>query len=184
MLTRLLLISVLSWYGGSVRAQSLGEAAAREKERKAKLAGPARSYTDADLRAVAGKRVSQSGAASSRLTGSSSAEDTPAVATTSQDSTASTDLSRSDALKKARGADYKARLAELDHELEAALEDLATAEKRWNTAQNHPWEFPAEFDRARSQFEAARERVAGLRRQRDEIEDAARREGIPPGYLR
>ncbi len=35
---------------------------------------------------------------------------------------------------------------------------------------------------ARSLLEAAKTRVERLRRQRDDIEDAARREGIPPGY--
>jgi uncharacterized protein YjiS (DUF1127 family) len=50
--------------------------------------------------------------------------------------------------------------------------------------QNHGWEFPAAFDKARSWFESARKRVELLQKQRDEIEDAARREGIPPGYLR
>jgi hypothetical protein len=40
------------------------------------------------------------------------------------------------------------------------------------------------FEQTRSRFEAAKKRVELLRRQRDDIEEAARREGIPPGYLR
>jgi hypothetical protein len=39
-------------------------------------------------------------------------------------------------------------------------------------------------DKVRSRLEDAQKNVRILRSQREEIEDAARREGIPPGYLR
>jgi hypothetical protein len=44
MLTRSLLITLLLAWGGSVQGQTLGEAAAQEKERRARLPGSSKSY--------------------------------------------------------------------------------------------------------------------------------------------
>jgi len=46
----------------------------------------------------------------------------------------------------------------------------------------HSVGFPIELATAR--LETTRKEVARLRQQRDDIENAARREGIPPGYMR
>jgi hypothetical protein len=40
------------------------------------------------------------------------------------------------------------------------------------------------LEQAAAHLETARKDVARLRQQRDDIEEAARREGIPPGYMR
>jgi chromosome segregation ATPase len=95
-----------------------------------------------------------------------------------------TDSGTSAASKKSRGAEYKARLDATNVDLKQAEEKLRAAENDWNMAEHHPWEMASTFEQARSRFEAAKKSVELLRRQRDDIEDAARREGIPPGYLR
>jgi hypothetical protein len=46
----------------------------------------------------------------------------------------------------------------------------------------HSVGFPIE--QATARLETVRKEVLRLRQQRDDIEDAVRREGIPPGYLR
>jgi hypothetical protein len=101
-----------------------------------------------------------------------------------QDASDSSDSSASEASKKVRGAEYKARLDATNIYLKQAEENLRAAEKEWDMVSSHPWELAHAFDKARSRLEAAKKQVELLRRQRDDIEDAARRESIPPGYLR
>jgi hypothetical protein len=186
MLIRLLIIAILLAWGTSAQSQSLAELAAKEKERRAKTGGSAKSFTDADLRDAASKRAREgtrspgsTAPASAAPTRSDSSPGPPAAPDSD-----STDSSASLAPKKARGAEYKARLDAANVALEHAEEELRTAESDWNIAEHHPWEMAFVFDQTRSRFEAAKKRVEQLRRERDDIEDAARREGIPPGYLR
>jgi hypothetical protein len=179
---RLLMIAILVACGGSVQSQSLAEVAAKEKERRAKIGASAKTFTDADLRDAASKRAKEGSDHPSSVapTRSDSAAEFP-VAPDSSDSTGS---SPSDASKKARGAEYKAGLDATNTYLKQAEENLRAAEKDCNLVNSHPWELAAAFDKARSRLEAAKKTVERLRRQRDDIEEAARREGIPPGYLR
>lgn len=187
MLVRPLMIAILLAWGASAQSQSLAEAAAKEKERRAKTGGSAKSFTDADLRDAASKRAREGTPSpgntpppSPAPTRSDSSAGQPAAA----DSGDSTDSNASLASKKARGAEYKARLDAANEVLKHSEEELRTAENDWNIAEHHPWEMASVFDQARARFEAAKKRVEQLRRERDDIEDAARREGIPPGYLR
>jgi hypothetical protein len=185
MLIRLLLIAIVVAWGGSVQSQSLAEVAAKEKERRAKIAGSAKSFTDADLRDAASKRAREGNASSGNTP-------PPSVAPAGSDSSAgqaatpdsSDSIDSSVASKKSRGAEYKARLDAANADLKQAEEKLRAAENDWNIAEHHPWQMASTFEQARSRFEAAKKSVELLRRQRDDIEDAARREGIPPGYLR
>lgn len=187
MLTRMLMIAILLACGRSVQSQSLGEVAAKENERRAKTGGSKKSFTDSDLRDAARKRAREGSPSpptnpppSAAPTGSDSAARPPVA----QDSSASTDSSTSEASKKSRGAEYKARLDATNVDLTQAEEELRTAERDWNYVRSHPWELAAWTDQVRSRFETAKKRAELLRRQRDDIEDAVRREGIPPGYLR
>ena len=187
MVIRLLMIAILVAWGGSVQSQSLAEVAAKEKERRAKTGGSAKSFTDADLRDAASKRAREGNPSSGNTP-------PPSVAPTRSDSSAgqpaaldasdSTDSSTSAASKRARGAEYKAGLDATNVDLKRAEEKLRAAENDWNIAEHHPWEMASTFEQARSRLEAAKKSVELLRRQRDDIEDAARREGIPPGYMR
>jgi hypothetical protein len=187
MLPRLLMIAILVACGGSVHGQSLSEVAAKEKERRVKSGGSGKSYTDSDLRDAADKRAKEGGSSSSDIRppsivqATSDANPWPPVA---EDSTSSTDSSQSDATRKARGADYKARLAALNAQLRDAEEYLSAAEKDWHMVNMHPWQLAASYEKVRARLEAAKKTVQRIRSLRDDMEDAARREGIPPGYLR
>lgn len=188
MLPRLLMIVMFVGCGATVEGQSLGEAAAKEKERKGKkTAGSAKSYSESDLQEAADKRAKE---------GASSATD--ALAPTSQDggdvaakpavaarAAGASPPSESDtARQKARGAEYKARLDAVNAQIKKAEEELAAAEKSWRMAEHHPWEMASTYEPARARFEAAKKTVQRLRSERDDIELAARREAIPPGYMR
>ena len=187
MLTRLLMIAGLVACGGIIQGQSLGEVATKESERRARAGGSRKAFTDSDLRDAARKRAREGSPSpptnpppSAAPTGSDSAARPPVA----QDSIASADSSTSEGSKKSRGAEYKARLDATNVDLTQAEDELKTAERDWNYVRSHPWELVAWTDQVRSRFETAKKRAELLRRQRDDIEDAARREGIPPGYLR
>jgi hypothetical protein len=187
MLPRLLTIAILVACGGSVHGQSLSEVAAKEKERRVKTGGSAKSYTDSDLRDAADKRAKEGGTSSSDTPPPSishAASEVTAGPSAAQDSAPSTDSSQSDATKKARGADYKARLAAMNAQLRDAEEHLSAAERDWHMVGMHPWQLAAASEGVRARLEAAKKTVQRIRSLRDDLEDAARREGIPPGYLR
>lgn len=185
---RLLMIAILvAWGGASARSQSLADVAAKEKERRAKTGGAAKTFTEADLRDAASKRARE-GTPSPGSTPPPSAAPPRSDSSTgppgAADSSEPTDSSASLAAKKARGAEYKARLDATNVDLKQAEENFKAAERDWNYVSNHPWEQLGWSNQVRSRFEAAKKRVEQLRRERDDIEDAARREGIPPGYMR
>ena len=60
---------------------------------------------------------------------------------------------------------------------------LRIAEENWSFVNSHTNQSHS-LNYARSLLEAAKKDVERRRKLRDDIEDAARREGIPPGYLR
>jgi hypothetical protein len=184
MLTRVLTIAMLVGCGPSVYSQSLAEVAAKEKERRAKVGGSAKAFTDSDLRDAASKSAKE-GSPSTSNPPSSVAPTTDASSAQAADARdgSAVDSSSSEA-KKSRGAEYKVRLDATNTSLKVAEESLRAAQQEWTIVSDHSWQFAGHYERARSRFEAAKKRVELLRRERDEIEDAARREGIPPGYLR
>jgi len=186
MLVRLLMIVILLAGGASARSQSLAEVAAKEKERRAKTGGSAKSFTDADLRDAASKRAREG-------TPSADASPPPSVTPPGSDSPAGSskaapgepsDAGAVMAAKKARGAEFKARLDATNAALKQAEEELKAAERDWNYVNDHSWRLLGWVEQTRARFEAAKRKADLLRQQRDDIEDAARREGIPPGYLR
>ena len=96
----------------------------------------------------------------------------------------STDSSLSDDSKKSRGAEYKVRLAEAETYLKQAEGYVRVAQENWDFVNGHTNSSTISLNYARSLLAAAKEEAARRRKLRDDIEDAARREGIPPGYLR
>jgi hypothetical protein len=182
MRTRLFVTGILLAFAAHVQGQTLGEAAQKEKERRAKQSGSAKSYTDSDLQDAASKRAKEGAASSSR---SAPPSEAPTAASPSRDATASKEsAAASEASKKSRADYYKGRLAEVNARLKAAEEELTGAEKQWRMVQSHPWEMASQFESAKWSFEAATKKVERLRREQNDLEDDARREGIPPGYLR
>ena len=67
-------------------------------------------------------------------------------------------------------------------ELTAAQARLKEAERQWDAVYMHSVGYPLE--QAAAHLENARKDVGRLTKERDDIEDTARREGIPPGYMR
>src|SRR5262249_16168379 len=94
------------------------------------------------------------------------------------------DTAAAEAAKKARGAEYKAQLDSVGAQLKQAEDELAAAETDWRMPEAPPSAMASRYDSAKARFEVATRNVEALRRQRQDIEDAPRREGIPPGYPR
>jgi hypothetical protein len=179
------MIAVLVAGAESVMGQSLAEVAAKEKERRARAGGSAKTFTDSDLQDAALKRARENPSSAGKPAPSpATGSDSPVVPPATQDPSGPTDSSASEASKRARGAEYKAQLDASNGALKRAEEEFKAAERDWHFVNSHPWELAGWFKSTQSRFEAAKKRAELLRTQRDDIEDAARREGIPPGYLR
>lgn len=215
-----LLIAIL-FAASPLRAQSLGEAAAREKERRAKKAGTGKTFGDSDLEEAAAKRQREGSFPSSEgASPSPSPSSSPSPSPSSSPSAAprgtpspSADGAREggaraktegpreggevvpvtgvdppedtaaiEKAKRARGLEYKNRLEAANVQLKAAQEKLKAAEDEWNKVYTHSPGFP--IQEAAKALDAARKEFARSKKERDDIEDAARREGIPPDYMR
>jgi len=179
MRTPALLIAMLVSGGALVQGQSLGEAAAKEKERRAKIHGSGQSFTDSDLQQAGAKRErAESGAASPKPPPAKDGGHAR-VAAASDDASDSVAV---ESAKKARGLDLKTRLAAVNLDLTAAEARLKEAQRQWDAVYMRSVGYPLE--QAAAHLEKARNDVGRLTRERDDIEDTARREGIPPGYMR
>ena len=170
MRTPALLVAIVISGGALVQGQGLGEAAAKEKDRRSKIHGAGPSFTDSDLKDTGAKRGSE---------GSGTASPKPDAAATSDDAL---DSAAVESAKKARGLELKTRLAAVSADLTAAQARLKEAQRQWDSVYMHSVGYP--LDQAAAHLEKARNDVARLTTERDEIEGAARREGIPPGYMR
>ena len=178
MRTPALLTAILVSGGALVQGQSLGEAAAKEKERRSKIHGSGPSFTDSDLQGAGAKRDREGGTASPKPPAAKEGGYSR-VAATSDDAGNSAAV---ESAKKARGLDLKTRLDRVNLALTAAEARLKEAQRQWDAVYMRSVGYPLE--QAAAHLEKARNDVGRLTRERDDIEDTARREGIPPGYMR
>jgi hypothetical protein len=162
-------------------ADSLGQAAAREKERRAKSGASPKTYTEEDLKAAAEKRAKEEGTSPD-----TSASPTPSPAASSPRKDAEkTDAKASAEARQARAALYKTRLAEANAQLKRAEADLKAAEAARDKVSGLQGVHTTDSqENAAAAVEFAKQLVARARHVRDDLEDAARREGILPGELR
>jgi len=161
----------------SAASQGIGDAAAREKQRRSKPAAEsAPVVTDDDLARYAGERPEPA----EPTAGSTDPADQPGAAAVPP---AQPGPSSSDARKRARAEGYKERLGPAENRVKDAEAELAAAEAHWGFVNSHTNQsFP--LTEARYRLASAKARVEEARKQRDELADGARREGIPPGWLR
>jgi hypothetical protein len=165
-------------------AQSLGEAAAREKERRARQrekSGPAKTYTDEDLEKGADakdkKKASESGGESS----SSSAKETSSGGSDEgPDRSVWEDRAEKarEAIKNAqeRIATLQNRIAELQTDMNPNPSDLMDP--------NRLQKREAEKAAAIQELDQAKAALAKAQADQQKLEDDARREHIPPGWIR
>jgi hypothetical protein len=187
-----LLVALMAANAG---AQGLGDAAAREKQRRAKAGSKdAAVVTEKDLakygeeRAEASKATGEATAAVETPKAVSPArEESPSSGSPSSDEILpdrqeSSDAD-ADAGKRALAEEYKRGLAAAEAALKDAEAELAAANAQWDTVKGHLSHSDG-YAEARHRLERAQARVQQARQQRDAIADAARRARIPPGWLR
>jgi len=164
----------------SASAQGLGDAAAREKQHRAEADDgvSGRMITEDDLEKYESERPEpmdepSEEAESERKSG------TPALIPV----LASRRSVDEDAARRAGAEEYKKLLIVAEARLEAAEEELSRADEHWGFVNSHTNDsFP--LSEARSRLEGAQKAVKAARMYRDDILDAARRDRIPPGWLR
>jgi hypothetical protein len=190
-----MLTLLVATVAASAGAQGLGDAAAREKQRRAKAGSKdAAVVTEKDLakygeeRAEASKATGEATAAveTSKAVGPARAESPSSGSPSSDeifpDRPASSDAD-ADAEKRAAAEEYKQALAAAEAALKDAEAELAAAQAQWDTVKGHLSRSDG-YAEARNRLERAQTRVQQARQQRDSILDAARRARIPPGWLR
>lgn len=185
-----LLVAVMAANAG---AQGLGDAAAREKQRRAKAGSKdAAVVTDKDLAKYAGEREEASAAAGEATAAvatpkpvSPAREESPSSRSPSSDEIFPDrpDSDESEAAKRVLADEYKRALAAAEAALQDAEAELAAANAQWDTVKGHLSHSDG-YAEARNRLERAQARVQQARQQRDAIVDAARQARIPPGWLR
>ena len=157
---------------GGLSAQSLGDAAAREKRRRETIDKQRKEapkvFTDEDLRRHAGD---------GRASGS---RPEPTASASPPEQPESEDWA---APKRRLAETLKPQLQACEVGLETAKQRLADAEAHWAFVDRYPYN-NFSLDEARSRLEAARKAVARAHETCDAIEEQARRAGVPPGWIR
>jgi hypothetical protein len=185
-----LLVAVVA---ASAGAQGLGDAAAREKQRRAKAGTKdATVVTEKDLAKYADERAEASegtGEVTAAVEAPKAArprsEESPSSGSRSSDEIFPDrpGSDESEAAKRVLAEEYKRGLAAAEATLKDAEAELAAAQAQWDTVKGHLSHSDG-YAEARHRLERAQARVQQARQQRDAIADAARRAGIPPGWLR
>jgi hypothetical protein len=174
-------------------AQGLGDAAAKEKQRRAKAGSKdAAVVTEKDLGKYADEREEASKAAGDAA---GAVERPKAVSGTRAESPSSGSSSsdeifpdrpesdESEAAQRATAEDFKRALGAAEAALQGAEAELAAAQAQWDTVKGH-LSHSEGYGVARNRLERAQAGVQQARQHRDSIMDAARRARIPPGWLR
>ena len=166
--------ALLTGLAGGLQAQSLGDAAAREKKRrevidKEKKEAP-KVFTDEDLRRYSGgPPLDGAGRPGTR-----------ASADPSPEPPGSDDWA---APRRALAETLKPALRQCEADLAGAKQRLTEAEAHFAFVDRYPFN-GFSLDEARSRLDNARKAVQRAREACDALEEQARRAGVPPGWIR
>ena len=181
-MTRILMIAVLVAGAYHVQGQDLGGAAAKEKERRAKIEKPQKTFTESDLQEAGHKRAQEG-----NPTGPVSPSPSPTTAARPAASgspapVASEETAQSEETRRARAAELKAQIVEALALLKHFEADLRAAEENYRMVNGVPRGVlnpTASLELAQQWVDRAKNQVARAQKVRDTIEDTARLEGIP-----
>lgn len=207
-----LLLALMSG-GAAAAAQSLGELAQKEKERRAKIeqakpsGGAPKVITQEDLDSYAAQRPAASESASE---GAATAQEAMGSATRSPSESArgpsrssesaddSDERARLEKSWRARSEQARSAVTSAEHELEAAQYDrngLGTGPQSGGVWQDgtgrirrmggeDPGQWTKRANAADARLARARSRLEQAKQGLEQFEEEARRAGIPPGWLR
>jgi len=187
---RLIAAAVVALLAASpLAAQSLADAARREKERREKAhksAQPAKSYSEADLKAPKGTTATEGAQPPGGEMGGTTHYEPPAKG--SPEGEAISDggeegwRARAEAQRKAVG-EAAAGLRDLEANLERVRLDREPAAANIMDPQREQ-KRQAEIFRLQDEIGKARAALEKARQEQAAFEEAARRAGIPPGWIR
>jgi len=178
-MSRWLTVTALVLGCTSLWAQSLGEAATREKKRREaqERKDPPKTITDEDLKKYGPVE------GSSRTPESRSVSPAPADSTVRNPS--STELA--DERKRTVAEGIRGRVLACQDDVAAARDTVKQLESQLERAPYQTdvyWRTETIRQRLERLIKEAQVRVDGTRRRCDEIEDEARKQSIPPGWIR
>jgi hypothetical protein len=195
-LTLLLAGGLLVGAAASLHAQSLGDVAKKEEERRKATAPAAKTYTNKDLAAVPGPPVDASAKGSDKAdAGKSDKAEKPAA----KDDKADTDKAGDKATDKAAGGSAKdqkywkeridaARLAlERDSGYLDAMQTRVNALTTDFVNRDDPAQrgiIERDRQRALTELDRLKKQIVDDQKAITDIEEEARRAGVPPGWLR
>lgn len=165
------LVGIVAATGGPVQAQSMGEAARQEREKRAKSAKPAKVYTDADLEA---KRSSR---ADGELAAPVSSDTSKAVPTEPPPAAGAKPAEDEAAERKRLEADWRVRFAD-------ARRKIAETELRcWHSVVRTVFVAGIPVQQWVKEFEESEE-LRQAKRALVDLEEEFRKTGLPPGWTR
>jgi hypothetical protein len=170
---------VLGAIAGPVAAQSLGQAARKEAERRSGARGPAKSYTGEDLKGGAPATAPAEVPAPPPAVRDSAPSEP-------QETRAVPDASAERARQAAR---WRGRAEGLRHQIRVLEQEADEADRAANmSALGGPISCSGvvntEHERNLGEVAKARRTLAQARKALDDLEEEARRAGVPPGWLR
>jgi hypothetical protein len=158
---------------GPVLGQSLGEAAAREREKRAKQAKPPRTYTNDDLK---------------KVSGSKDGSPSPASSTAPPPEADADPEGPSEAEWRQRAAKAREAVAEAEASVQRIQDRIDVLRlDRDPSRLGDPFRLQsieADVAKAQRELEAAKADVGRAKQAVADLEDEARRAGVPPGWLR
>lgn len=193
------LVAVLTLAAGSLPAQSLGELAAKEKRRREeeqkKNKGPARVVTTEDLARVQGATATEPAkpVSAQELGGTRRRSDADEP---DQDRPREKPANPEGEAPERGGQDektWRAQAAELRQEIQAAEQKLKALEEQVNklfgdiqrsTDTYEILRLRGEQDKLGEQIKMAKRELDGVRQELVQLEESARRAGVPPGWIR
>jgi hypothetical protein len=176
--------------------QGLGEAARREKERRAGKKPPARVYGDQDLDggSAAGEARAEPAQGTSDVTGDAAAsESSGGAASSSASTTGSSSADDAEAKARARAEEsWRARASPVRAAYEAAESRVKRLEVQVAELEREGQKQAFIYGvrgttaaaTARERLEQARRELAEAGRAWEDFQDEARRAGVPPGWIR
>jgi hypothetical protein len=175
--------------------QGLGEAARREKERRAGKKPPARVYGDQDLDggSAAGEARAEPAQGTSETSGDAAASDSSGGAATSSSATGSSSADDAEVKARARAEEsWRARAAPVRAAYEAAESRVKRLEVQVAELEREGQKQAFIYGvrgttaaaTARERLEQARRELAEAGRAWEDFQDEARRAGVPPGWIR
>jgi hypothetical protein len=184
---RSLMIAVLVATAYDVQGQGLGDAAAKERARRAKIENPKKTFTESDLEEAGHKRAQEGSPAGAASPSPSLTTAARPVLSASPEPVASEETTTSPETKRARAAQLKAQMIQALDLLRQFEADVRKAEENYRVVEGLPAivsstvriDGKTSLEMARGLVDSAKDRLVRVHRVLDTIQDNARREGIP-----